>query len=87
MGFGGSASAMVHSIKMNLAQRRAKKSKKGIDSAKREKTEYNFGKVSDEELEIIKQNIRLKIRSEKQIRAVIVIILTLIIILSIIYIF
>ena len=65
MGFGGSASAMVHSVKMNLAQRRAKKLKKGIDSAKRIKTEYNFAKVSDEELEILKTKIRAKAKKQR----------------------
>lgn len=65
MGGFGSAAAMVQSVKMNLAQRRAKKAKRGIDSAKRVKTEYNFAKVSDKDLEIIKEQIRAKARKRK----------------------
>jgi hypothetical protein len=64
MSFGGSAQAMVQSIKYNLGQIRSRKRNK-IDNAKRVKTEYNFGKPTEKELEIIKQNIRSKAKIER----------------------
>lgn len=64
MSFGGSAQAMVQSIKNNLGQIRSRKRTK-IDSAKRVKTEYNFGTPTEKELEIIKANIRSRAKIER----------------------
>jgi spore maturation protein CgeB len=85
MSFGGSAQAMVQSIKYNLGQIRSRKRNK-IDSAKRVKTEYNFGKPTEKELEIIKQNIRSRAKIER-LRVLILTLITSIIIFTLLYLF
>ncbi len=83
MSFGGSAQAMVQSIKNNLGQIRSRKRTK-IDSAKRVKTEYNFGTPTEKELEIIKANIRSRAKIER-LRVFIITLIVLILICSVFY--
>lgn len=68
MSFGGSAAAMVQSIRNNLAQKRSNRYEKKDKSVgiKIEKTEYNFAKVSDAKLDKIKKDIREKIKVRKR---------------------
>ena len=65
MGHGHGA---LKNIQFKLAERRSKRSekRKGKIGVRRRKTEYNFAKVSEIELDKIKRDIREKIKIRKR---------------------
>jgi len=78
----GGSGGMLHAIttmKNNMALRKSKRkgSKNRNLTGNPKKTEYNFAKVSDEELEKIKINIRLKARKSTQINILITLVLSI----------
>ena len=79
-GFGYAGWALLENIKKNIEQKRSvRMGKEGYTSTKRIKREFKFPKVSEEELEKIKAEIRAKGKRQRLIENSIVAILSLII--------
>ncbi|MDC9721831.1 MAG: hypothetical protein PSN34_03545 [Urechidicola sp.] len=77
-GFGYAGWALLENIKKNIEQKRSvRMGKEGYTSTKRIKREFNFPKVSEEELEKIKADIRAKGKRQRLIENSIISILSL----------
>ena len=86
-GFGYAGWALMESIKKNIEQKRSvRMGKEGYSSTKRIKREFNFPKISKEELAKIKADIRAKGKRQRIIENSIITIITLVVI-SLIYIY
>ena len=86
-GFGYAGWALIENVRKNIEQKRSKRmGKEGYSSTKRAKREFNFPKVSEEELKKIKSDIRAKGKRQRIIENSIIAILTLVV-FSLIYIY